>query len=101
MWRRGPESNRCTRLCRPLHNHSATAPGGTPPVNAGRFEAKGGNRLPDFPRDTGAAEESRTLDLNLGKVALYQLSYCRIEQIIIPKPIVRPQLRGTVPSPDA
>jgi hypothetical protein len=26
---------------------------------------------------TGAAEESRTLDLNLGKVALYQLSYCR------------------------
>jgi hypothetical protein len=28
---------------------------------------------------TGAAEESRTLDLNLGKVALYQLSYCRDE----------------------
>ena len=27
---------------------------------------------------SGAAEESRTLDLNLGKVALYQLSYCRI-----------------------
>ena len=27
--------------------------------------------------ETGAAEESRTLDLNLGKVALYQLSYCR------------------------
>jgi hypothetical protein len=26
---------------------------------------------------SGAAEESRTLDLNLGKVALYQLSYCR------------------------
>ena len=25
----------------------------------------------------GAAEEPRTLDLNLGKVALYQLSYCR------------------------
>src|SRR5438045_3926568 len=24
--RRGPESNRCTRLCRPLPNHSATAP---------------------------------------------------------------------------
>ena len=31
-----------------------------------------------FPFLTGAAEESRTLDLNLGKVALYQLSYCRI-----------------------
>jgi hypothetical protein len=33
-----------------------------------------------FPRNAGAAEESRTLDLNLGKVALYQLSYCRAEQ---------------------
>jgi hypothetical protein len=29
---------------------------------------------------TGAGEESRTLDLNLGKVALYQLSYSRINQ---------------------
>ena len=28
--------------------------------------------------ETGAGEESRTLDLNLGKVALYQLSYSRI-----------------------
>jgi hypothetical protein len=28
--------------------------------------------------ESGAAEESRTLDLNLGKVALYQLSYCRV-----------------------
>ena len=31
-----------------------------------------------FPFYFGAAEESRTLDLNLGKVALYQLSYCRL-----------------------
>jgi len=31
-----------------------------------------------FPFQTGAAEESRTLDLYLGKVSLYQLSYCRI-----------------------
>src|SRR5476649_1164628 len=30
------------------------------------------------PGKTGAGEESRTLDLNLGKVALYQLSYSRI-----------------------
>src|SRR5258706_13033783 len=37
----------------------------------------GGNRLRFPPLKTGAAEESRTLDLNLGKVALYQLSYCR------------------------
>ena len=28
--------------------------------------------------ETGAGEESRTLDLNLGKVALYQLSYSRM-----------------------
>jgi hypothetical protein len=31
---------------------------------------------------TGAGEESRTLDLNLGKVALYQLSYSRIDTAI-------------------
>ena len=28
--------------------------------------------------NSGAGEESRTLDLNLGKVALYQLSYSRV-----------------------
>ncbi len=31
-------------------------------------------------KKTGAAEESRTLDLYLGKVSLYQLSYCRVKQ---------------------
>jgi hypothetical protein len=31
-----------------------------------------------FPHQSGAGEESRTLDLNLGKVALYQLSYSRM-----------------------
>ena len=30
-----------------------------------------------LPRETGAGKESRTPDLNLGKVALYQLSYSR------------------------
>ena len=30
------------------------------------------------PEKSGAGEESRTLDLNLGKVALYQLSYSRL-----------------------
>jgi hypothetical protein len=30
----------------------------------------------------GAGKESRTLDLNLGKVALYQLSYSRENAII-------------------
>jgi hypothetical protein len=32
----------------------------------------------DHRTESGAGEESRTLDLNLGKVALYQLSYSRI-----------------------
>ena len=25
-WRRVPESNRCTRICNPLRNHSANSP---------------------------------------------------------------------------
>ena len=33
--------------------------------------------------ETGAGKESRTPDLNLGKVALYQLSYSRDGQSII------------------
>ena len=32
----------------------------------------------DPPRKSGAGDESRTRDLNLGKVALYQLSYSRV-----------------------
>ena len=35
------------------------------------------SRFP-FPLKLGAGDESRTRDLNLGKVALYQLSYSRI-----------------------
>src|SRR5687768_12117839 len=31
-----------------------------------------------FALETGAGNESRPRDLNLGKVALYQLSYCRV-----------------------
>ena len=30
----------------------------------------------------GAGNESRTRDLNLGKVALYQLSYSRVKQAL-------------------
>jgi hypothetical protein len=54
-WRLGAESNRCTRSCSPLHDHSATEPY----------------------RGIGAGNRVRTGDLNLGKVALYQLSYSR------------------------
>ena len=35
------------------------------------------SRFP-FPLKPGAGDESRTRDLNLGKVALYQLSYSRM-----------------------
>ena len=40
---------------------------------------KGSDVLPFF--ETGAGKESRTLDLNLGKVALYQLSYSRVSSL--------------------
>ena len=36
-----------------------------------------------LPFEPGAGKRSRTVDLNLGKVALYQLSYSRIEPQII------------------
>ncbi len=32
------------------------------------------------PRGSGAGKEARTPDLNLGKVALYQLSYSRVRR---------------------
>jgi hypothetical protein len=41
-------------------------------------QEKGKPELP-FSFEIGAGKESRTLDLNLGKVALYQLSYARIK----------------------
>ena len=63
----GRSRNRPTRICNPVHNRFATAP---------LSGEKGKPRLPFF--ESGAGEESRTLDLNLGKVALYQLSYSRI-----------------------
>ncbi len=69
-WRRGRESNPSKRLCRPLHNLFATSPEG--------LLAHQKRKPSSFPQNSGAEEESRTLDLNLGKVALYQLSYFRI-----------------------
>ncbi len=87
-WRRGSGSNRRRRLCRPLHNHFATPPG-EPHCTRDACALRGAdaNRitpsrmkkgsLASLPFEFGAGEESRTLDLNLGKVALYQLSYSR------------------------
>ena len=65
-WRREPESNRPTRICNPVHNRFAIAP----------LSRKKGSCC--FPLNVGAGDESRTRDLNLGKVALYQLSYSRM-----------------------
>src|SRR4051794_27451259 len=42
-------------------------------------EAKQKGKPGGFPFLTGAGDEARTRDLNLGKVALYQLSYSRID----------------------
>ena len=75
IWRPGSDSNRRRRLCRPLHNPSATRP---------RFGDKsdfGFLRLCLF-EENGAGNEVRTRDLNLGKVALYQLSYSRFDLTI-------------------
>jgi hypothetical protein len=69
-WRRDPESNRAKRICNPLHNRFAIAP---------EHVKKGSIGFP-FSK-YGAGKESRTLDLNLGKVALYQLSYSRISSL--------------------
>jgi ribosomal protein L28 len=41
---------------------------------------------------SGAGEESRTLDLNLGKVALYQLSYSRIAHLRLSATAMRAQV---------
>ena len=61
QWRRRRESNPGTGFCRPLPSHSATSP-----------RQEGGRQTA-----LGADDRDRTGDLNLGKVALYQLSYVR------------------------
>ena len=89
VWRRDPESNRTRRICNPLHNRFAIAPGAYRVVRSYQERArkkKGKPRLPflvtrkrtSLRRASGAGNEARTRDLNLGKVALYQLSYSRV-----------------------
>ena len=50
-----------------------------------RTESKSENEDRGRVQKNGASEEIRTLDINLGKVALYQLSYTRIQGIFIAK----------------
>ena len=61
------ESNRRTRICNPLHNHSANRPQNEDAASCGVFVNK-----------IGAGNETRTRDPDLGKVVLYQLSYSRL-----------------------
>ena len=88
FWRRGPESNRPTRICNPVHNRFATAPwelccraafshNGVRPAGLGAAQTRKGSWTASL-FESGAGDESRTRDLNLGKVALYQLSYSRM-----------------------
>jgi hypothetical protein len=51
--------------------------------NRNIINKKGSSESASLFKKSGAGEESRTLDLNLGKVALYQLSYSRVEQVRI------------------
>ena len=41
-WRRRPESNRCTRICNPLRNHSATSPAGRELYGSGPGASRAG-----------------------------------------------------------
>ena len=66
-WRRKPESNRRTRICNPLHNHSAIAPA------LEKGSADGRCFLLYLERET-----SLELATSTCKVALYQLSYSRV-----------------------
>ena len=50
-----------------------------------RKESKSENEDRGRVQKNGASEEIRTLDINLGKVALYQLSYTRIQRDLIAK----------------
>ncbi len=77
VWRRVPESNRRRRICNPLHSHFANPPWHRQSTNE-LYGLNDSGKVFTFPDVFGAGKESRTLDLNLGKVALYQLSYSRI-----------------------
>ena len=78
-WRPGSESNRRTRLCRPLHDHSATWPltSRNRRQLSVRCRKNKTSACPRFRRKSGAGNETRTRDPDLGKVVLYQLSYSR------------------------
>ena len=85
-WRLGSESNRRTRLCRPLHDHSATQPSKKLGEDERLPRIRSAKKFQGWTFSAihfGAGKGVRTLDLNLGKVALYQLSYSRTNGAIL------------------
>lgn len=67
-WRRGAESNRADRICNPVHNRFATAPSSASRRHMSDEADSMKKGSLGFPFCcSGAGEESRTLDLNLGK----------------------------------
>ena len=84
-WRLRSESNRRTRLCRPLHDHSATQP---------EISTNADTPL-SIDEELGAGNETRTRDPNLGKVVLYQLSYSRSHGVAVEhRMVIVPDLGG-------
>ena len=64
-------------VCNPLHNHFATPPYWKPPEAEECQKLRNKGKAGAFPEKFGAGNETRTRDLYLGKVSLYQLSYSR------------------------
>ena len=81
-WRLGSESNRRTRLCRPLHNHSATQPAVCDSFPQSKTPRSGSRAC--LGARSGAGNETRTRDIHVGNVTLYQLSYSRLMEQLYP-----------------
>ena len=88
--RRRPELNRGDGFCRPAPNHSATSPV-LQPQDRGHRRA---GRKDRHRAGLGAEDGARTRDLNLGKVALYQLSYFREGTAMIADPPAATNVAG-------
>ena len=72
VWRRGSESNRRTRLCRPLHDHSATPPGAhkrTGKRNIKRFRSTASCTRAGYAPLSRNLERERSLELPTSTLA--------------------------------
>ena len=89
-WRRIPESNWCTRICNPLHSHSANPPFYQHELSDFIYWNKSNLRKTfTTTKNIGAANETRTRDIHVGNVMLYQLSYSRLIYFVVLKRLVR------------